>query len=107
MLLLYPLQNQSDEEPKIKKVKFPCKDCLVSAAHCKKLCDKVEMDDEKIKEFVVKQAEETNNLVCIDCGCTDWYEGPCGGLAQNIKCAGCGHCFNMGLPLFFQRISNT
>lgn len=32
--------------------------------------------------------------VCPNCGGHVWYEGPSGGMATNIKCAGCGLWFN-------------
>jgi len=41
---------------------------------------------------------------CPDCGSKKFYEGPHGGAAVNVKCADCGHKFNLGLPLFVQRI---
>ncbi len=31
---------------------------------------------------------------CTRCGSTEFYEGPEGGLAMNIKCVKCGHRFN-------------
>lgn len=38
--------------------------------------------------------KEPNSLVCLNCGSNQWYEGPSGGMATNIKCAGCGLWFN-------------
>lgn len=81
------------------KTKFPCSSdqCLVRAG-CSKACDKIEMDDRKlIKLFMEYKA-------CPDCGSESFMEGPSGGGAQNVKCNGCGHWFNFGLPLFIQRI---
>jgi transcription elongation factor Elf1 len=34
---------------------------------------------------------------CIFCGHTRFYEGPSGGLSQNITCSNCGARFNIGL----------
>jgi ribosomal protein S27E len=70
---------------------------LVQAA-CTKACDKLEMDDDKLKELFLKYNS------CPDCGCETFMEGPSGGMATNVKCNGCGHWFNFGLPLFIQRI---
>ena len=33
------------------------------------------------------------------CGSTDFYEGPHGGLAVNVKCVKCGKLYNI-VPLF-------
>jgi hypothetical protein len=41
-----------------------------------------------------KQVEVEEQGVCPNCGSTQWYEGPSGGMAVNIKCAGCGLWFN-------------
>lgn len=82
-----------------KETKFPCSDdnCLVRAA-CTKACDKLEMDDDKLMKLFL----EYN--ACPDCGSTKFKEGPSGGLSQNVQCAGCGHHFNLALPMFIQRI---
>lgn len=79
--------------------KFPCsdKDCLVKMV-CNKACDKIEMDDGKLKDLFLKYN------ACPDCGSESFMEGPSGGAATNVKCNGCGHWFNLGLPLFIQRI---
>jgi len=82
------------------KYDFPCKDCLIKAM-CTQACDKIIMDDTLLmKEFVKHEA-------CPDCGGKDFIEGPCGGMSQNIKCSGCGHWFNVALPVFIQRIRIT
>ena len=62
------------------------------------MLDKIEKDNTKVKELFLKYGR------CPDCGSDQYLEGPCGGLAQNIKCVGCGHEYNMGLPLFIERI---
>jgi len=83
-----------------KKYIFPCSEeakCLVRLT-CNKACDKIEMDDEKVMELFL----EHNG--CPDCGSEKFMEGPAGGMSQNVKCAGCGHWFNMALPVFIQRI---
>lgn len=87
------------KEVKRKRTKFPCSsdECIVRAA-CTKACDKLIMDDNKLKEAFLA----TNS--CPDCGSESFREGPSGGLATNVKCNGCGHWFNFGLPLFIQRI---
>jgi len=79
--------------------KHPCSsdNCLVRAA-CTKACEKIIMDDDKLMDEFMKYNS------CADCGCESFQEGPCGGAAQNVKCNGCGHWFNFGLPLFIQRI---
>lgn len=38
--------------------------------------------------------KEPDSLVCPNCGSNQWYEGPSGGMATNIKCGGCGLWFN-------------
>ncbi len=43
---------------------------------------------------------------CPDCGSTKFYEGPHGGMSVNIKCAGCGHRFNVMGPFGVERISH-
>ena len=79
--------------------KFVCEDCLVKAScDLSKPCDKLEMDEDKLRDFF------TSFRCCPDCGSKKFYEGPSGGMAQNMECTGCGHWFNMGLPLFVQRI---
>jgi len=49
-------------------------------------------------------------VTCFDCGGFIFRPGPCGGLAQNLECAGCGSRFNAahwrGVLLSFERISN-
>ena len=79
--------------------KFPCKECLVfPTCDFSKPCDLLEMDDKKVKDLFMKYSR------CPDCGSERFHEGPSGGAATNVECGGCGHWFNMGLPLFIQRI---
>jgi len=56
------------------------------------------MNDKKIKELFLKYK------CCPDCGCKNFHEGPSGGLSTNVECVDCGHKFNIGLPLFIERI---
>jgi hypothetical protein len=79
------------------KEKYPCKNCIVGM-NCTKICDKVEKNEEILLKRVMKEK------CCPDCGSKKFYEGSHGGLACNMKCSGCGHEFNFGLPLFVQRI---
>jgi len=82
------------------KPKFPCapeSNCLVLPA-CTKPCDKIEMDDNKIRDLFLKYKG------CPDCGGKIFIEGPSGGICTNVKCDGCGHYFNMALPLIVERI---
>lgn len=44
------------------------------------------------------------NKACPDCGGTQLYEGPSGGISTNIKCASCGHWFNVS-PFTVERIN--
>lgn len=84
---------------KVKRYKFPCIDCIVQPiCNFSKPCDKLEMDDGKVKDLFMKYKS------CPDCGSEKFFHGPSGGMATNVKCAGCSHWFNMGLPLFIQRI---
>lgn len=41
---------------------------------------------------------------CPDCKSVLFYPGPRGGMAINVKCAGCGATFNYCGPLMSQRI---
>ena len=41
--------------------------------------------------------------ICPDCKGKEFLAGPRGGIAQNVKCAGCGSCFNV-TPFSVQRI---
>jgi len=86
---------------KVNKVddRFPCSSdkCLVRVS-CTKACDKIITDNDKLKEAFMKYK------CCPDCGSVEFYDGPCGGLCQNIKCAGCGHWFNVALPMICERI---
>lgn len=34
---------------------------------------------------------------CPDCGAADFLPGPPAGICQNVKCAGCGVEFNLGV----------
>ncbi|MFW9871731.1 MAG: hypothetical protein ACFFG0_01425 [Candidatus Thorarchaeota archaeon] len=83
---------------------FPCKNCLVMPAGCKDLCEKVEQDEEKLR-MIEKELSKDKDLICPDCGSTEWYGGPRGGMCQNIMCGRCKHKFNIGPGLMvFQRI---
>jgi hypothetical protein len=81
---------------------FPCAsdNCLVRVA-CTKPCEKIEMDEDKLMNLFM----EYN--ACPDCGSTKFMEGPSGGMSTNVKCAGCGHWFNMSLPVCIERIHMT
>ena len=84
---------------KLKKYKFPCIDCVVRPiCDFSKPCDKLEMNDDKIRDFFIKYK------CCVDCGSKKFYEGPRGGLSTNIQCIVCSHWFNNSLPLTIQRI---
>jgi len=76
---------------------FPCKECVVEAS-CSKPCDKLERDEQIIMETIIDYQG------CIDCGSKQMYEGPSGGLSQNIKCAQCEHEFNLMIPMKVGRI---
>ena len=78
---------------------FPCTDdnCLVRVA-CTQSCDKIEMKDYKLRDFF----EE--HKCCPDCGSATFYEGPSGGMSQNLKWGGCDHWYNVALPFSVERI---
>jgi len=78
---------------------FPCRDCLILPAGCHQLCNKVEMNENKLREDSRKANKGKNQLLCPDCGGDQWYEGPCGGMSENLKCGKCGHWFNFAGPL--------
>jgi len=84
---------------KKEKELFPCSsdNCLVRMA-CTKPCDKLEMDNDKVKELFLKYNK------CPDCGSEKFSEGPSGGMSTNVQCGGCGHWFNMALPIAIDRI---
>lgn len=42
--------------------------------------------------------------ICPDCGGVSFYQGPEGGMSQNIKCITCGNKFNVCAPFFAERI---
>ena len=87
------------KEKKVKRELFPCSsdNCLVRAA-CTQACEKLITDEDELTKFFQK------HRCCPDCGSKEFFDGPSGGAAINIKCAGCGHWFNNALPLFVQRI---
>ena len=88
-----------------KKYEYPCEGCLALPGQCYQLCDKVEIDDDKLREAGRKANENKKHLTCPDCGGQEWYDGSTGGLCVNIKCNKCGHWFNYAGPLgFAQRI---
>jgi len=89
----------------VNPIKFPCEACLILPLGCKQLCDKVEIDPEKMKTLMFRAGEKDGGLHCPDCGCTEWYDGPSGGLSVNCKCGRCGHWFNLAPGLIgFERI---
>lgn len=47
-----------------------------------------------------------NQGVCPDCGDERFVMGPSGGMAHNIRCAGCGHKFWFSPPFPPMRIDN-
>jgi len=84
---------------KTNEYKFPCINCFVRPiCNLSKSCDKLELNENKLKDLFSKYK------CCVDCGSKKFIEGPSGGMITNFKCAGCGHWFNMALPLFIQRI---
>ena len=51
-----------------------------------------------------KEVKRLHHGYCPDCGSSTFYHGPCGGCAENIRCAGCGHEFNFSAPFDSERI---
>lgn len=45
--------------------------------------------DQEITDYMQKYKQ------CPDCGCDQFYDGPGGGISQNIICVSCGAKFNM------------
>jgi hypothetical protein len=95
---IFKIKRRSSKKQINEQDLFPCKNCIVRAS-CNRMCDKLEMNDDKIKTIF------KNHQCCPDCGSTKFFEGPSGGGSQNIQCAGCGHRFNLAFPFFVQRIS--
>jgi len=60
-----------------------------------------ETDKQRITKWVMKN-------ICPDCGGKGFYEGPSGGISQNILCgnADCGSRFNFMGELGVERISD-
>lgn len=85
---------------KLESLYYPCSDknCLVRTS-CTKGCDQLIYKRDDLRSFFIKYG------VCPDCGSEKFYGGPSGGMAQNVKCAGCGHYFNFALPVFVERIN--
>ncbi|MCK5613097.1 hypothetical protein KAR91_65090 [Candidatus Pacearchaeota archaeon] len=92
------IKDEKSMEIKTKYV-FPCADdnCLVRVA-CTKACDKLIMNEDELRKAFL------DYNVCPDCGSGKFMEGPSGGMSQNVKCVGCGHWYNLALPLFIERI---
>jgi len=61
-----------------------------------------------IEELTIKEVAAIDKGKCPDCGSTDFYEGPHGGMNVNVECAECGARFNimpgMKGPLGKQRL---
>jgi len=88
-----------------KETEFPCRNCLVRAScNFSKPCDKLEMDDKKVKNLIIKYKR------CPDCGgekINDLDElnvGPYSGISVDIQCSTCGHWFNIS-PVYIKRIN--
>ncbi len=81
------------------KYSFPCKNCLVLPC-CSKSgeCEELEWNGSKVRELFLEHE------CCIDCGSTMLYKGASGAGCTNVTCVGCGHRFNMGLPVFIERL---
>lgn len=79
---------------------YPCTKCfiLLGGAKCGEICNQVEMDNEKLLEHVIQ------HKTCPDCGGTQVYGGPSGGISTNIQCLTCAHKFNSGAPILFERM---
>ena len=41
-----------------------------------------------------EEPQKPSSLVCLNCGSNQFYEGPSGGMAVNVKCGGCGLWWN-------------
>lgn len=88
-----------------RKIKYPCENCLILPLGCYQLCDRVEMDNEKLRDLMLKAGSQDGDVHCPDCGNVTWYDGPRGGLSVNSKCGVCGHWFNLAPGLMgFERI---
>lgn len=88
-----------------RKIKYPCENCLILPLGCYQLCDRVEMDNEKLRNLMLKAGSQDGDIHCPDCGNVTWYDGPSGGLSVNCKCGKCGHWFNLAPNLMgFERI---
>jgi ribosomal protein S27E len=54
--------------------------------------------------------EEDSKLMsghCPDCGSTTFLHGPCGGMAENIRCNGCGSEFWFAPPFSAERLERN
>lgn len=77
---------------------FPCKECIITYNVCRRPCNQLIFDNQKLTEKFIKYE------CCVDCGGNKISDGPCGGVSQNIKCIQCGHEFNAMGPMGFARI---
>jgi hypothetical protein len=97
-LLIEHIFKNYNEKNRIITSRFPCDNCI-NFNTCKNGCELLEYDEVKLNKLFLKYK------CCPDCGCPTLYEGPTGGLSVNVKCSKCGHYFNLGFPMFSQRIS--
>ena len=96
-----PIKKAKEAIIRSKGYEYPCKGCLALPGQCYQLCDKVERDENKLRAAGDLANKNQDHLTCPDCGGQSWYDGPCGGMSQNIKCGTCGHWFNFAGPLGF------
>lgn len=72
---------------------FPCKDCIVLPVGCRKICDKVEMNEKKLVDHFNKRQS-----LCPDCG-GEVVQSE-GGKSHNDhryrQCESCKHFFTFG-----------
>lgn len=93
-----PIRTTRMKTPYESAMTFPCRNCDIKDV-CEEACDLVELDDKLLMEKFLE------HNACPDCGSGKFIEGPSGGAATNVRCRGCGHYFNFGLPLFIHRIA--
>ncbi|MFW9871732.1 MAG: hypothetical protein ACFFG0_01430 [Candidatus Thorarchaeota archaeon] len=88
---------------KITKQKFPCKDCLILPLGCNQLCDKVEMNYNKLSSNFIRVSLDHKVAYCPDCGMSKLHVGDTGVYPYTWYCNKCKHKFTIGeyfLPMF-------
>lgn len=58
-------------------------------------------------DLTKERNERMSDGECPDCGTSIFLHGPCGGMAENIRCFECGAEFNWCPPLSTERLDRN